>query len=98
MRRGIDPLAGSKRGRKSSKYTQLIFFDQPDGEPGLQESRYMATQLWRDPALNPHESLTYAVCMKTGNVLVSFPWQIGFTGLSNLVTHSSAEKCLTKQI
>ena len=33
----IDPLAGSKRGRKSSKYTQLIFFDQPGGEPGLQE-------------------------------------------------------------
>ena len=33
----IDPLAGSKRGRKSSKYTQLIFFDQSGGEPGLQE-------------------------------------------------------------
>lgn len=33
----IDPLAGSKRGRRSSKYTQLIFFDQPGGEPGLQE-------------------------------------------------------------
>jgi hypothetical protein len=38
-RRGIDPLAGSKRGRKSSKYTQLIFFDQPGGEPGLQEKQ-----------------------------------------------------------
>lgn len=35
----IDPLSGSKRGRKSSKYTQLIFFDQPDGEPGLQEKQ-----------------------------------------------------------
>lgn len=33
----IDPMAGSKRGRKSSRYTQLIFFDQPGGEPGLQE-------------------------------------------------------------
>ena len=33
----IEPLAGSKRGRKSSKYTQLIFFDQPGGEPSLQE-------------------------------------------------------------
>ncbi len=35
----IDPLAGSKRGRKSSKYTQLIFFDQPGGEPSLQEKQ-----------------------------------------------------------
>ena len=33
----IDPLAGSKKSRKSSKYTQLIFFDQPGGEPRLQE-------------------------------------------------------------
>ena len=30
-RQGINSLAGSKRGRKSSKYTQLIFFDQPGG-------------------------------------------------------------------
>ena len=35
----IDPLVGSKRGRKSSKYTQLIFFDQPGGEPSLQEKQ-----------------------------------------------------------
>lgn len=35
----IDPLAGSKRGRKSSKYTQLIFFDQPDRGPSLQEKQ-----------------------------------------------------------
>lgn len=35
----IDPLAGSKRGRRSSKYTQLIFFDQPSGEPVLQEKQ-----------------------------------------------------------
>ncbi len=35
----VDPLAGSKRGRKSSKYTQLIFFDQPGGEPSLQEKQ-----------------------------------------------------------
>ena len=35
----VEPLAGSKRGRKSSKYTQLIFFDQPGGEPGLQEKQ-----------------------------------------------------------
>lgn len=35
----IDPLAGSKRSRKSSKYTQLIFFDQPGGEPGLKEKQ-----------------------------------------------------------
>lgn len=35
----IDPLAGSKKGRKSSKYTQLIFFDQPGGEPGLQKKQ-----------------------------------------------------------
>ena len=42
----IDPLAGSKKGRKpsKSKYTQLIFFDQPDGEPGLQEK-----QMQNDP-------------------------------------------------
>jgi len=38
----IDPLAGSKKGRKSSKYTQLIFFDQPGGEPGLQEKQMQA--------------------------------------------------------
>jgi hypothetical protein len=38
----IDPLAGSKRGRKSSKYTQLIFFDQPGGEPGLREKEMQA--------------------------------------------------------
>jgi len=42
----IDPLAGSKRGRKSSKYTQLIFFDQPGGEPGLQEKEI---QIHSDP-------------------------------------------------
>lgn len=35
----IDPLAGSKKGRRASKYTQLIFFDQPGGEPGLQEKQ-----------------------------------------------------------
>jgi len=40
----VEPLAGSKRGRKSSKFTQLIFFDQPDGEPILQEK-----QVLRDP-------------------------------------------------
>ena len=40
----IEPLAGSKRGRKSSKYTQLIFFDQPSGEPSLQER-----QIYIDP-------------------------------------------------
>ena len=33
----IEPLAGSKRGRKPSKYTQLIFFDQSGREPILQE-------------------------------------------------------------
>jgi DNA mismatch repair protein MutS len=35
----IDPLAGSKKSRKSSKYTQLIFFDQPGGEPSLKEKQ-----------------------------------------------------------
>ncbi len=35
----VEPLAGSKRGRKSTKYTQLIFFDQPSGEPRLQEKQ-----------------------------------------------------------
>ncbi len=37
----VEPLAGSKRGRKASKskYTQLIFFDQPGGERGLQEKQ-----------------------------------------------------------
>jgi DNA mismatch repair protein MutS len=35
----LEPLAGSKRGRKSSKYTQLIFFDQPGEEPSLQEKQ-----------------------------------------------------------
>lgn len=37
----VEPLAGSKRGRKTSKskYTQLIFFDQPGGEPGMQEKQ-----------------------------------------------------------
>lgn len=35
----IDPLAGSKRGRRASKYTQLIFFDQPGEEPGLREKQ-----------------------------------------------------------
>jgi DNA mismatch repair protein MutS len=38
----IDPLAGSKKGRKSSKYTQLIFFDQPGGEPSLREKEMQA--------------------------------------------------------
>jgi DNA mismatch repair protein MutS len=42
----IDPLAGSKKGRKSSKYTQLIFFDQPGGELGLQEKQI---QMHSDP-------------------------------------------------
>jgi DNA mismatch repair protein MutS len=40
----IEPLAGSKRGKKSSKFTQLIFFDQPGGEAILQEK-----QILRDP-------------------------------------------------
>ena len=42
----IDPLAGSKKGKRlaKSKYTQLIFFDQPGGEPGLQEK-----QMQNDP-------------------------------------------------
>jgi hypothetical protein len=31
----IEPLSGSKRGRRSSKYTQLIFFD----HPGLKEKQ-----------------------------------------------------------
>jgi DNA mismatch repair protein MutS len=35
----IDRLAGSKKGRKSSKYTQLIFFDQQGGEPDLREKQ-----------------------------------------------------------
>jgi DNA mismatch repair protein MutS len=38
----IEPLAGSKKGKKSSKYTQLIFFDQPGGEPVLQEKQVLA--------------------------------------------------------
>jgi len=42
----VEPLAGSKRGRKSSKYTQLIFFDQPSGEPRLQEK-----QMQSDPVM-----------------------------------------------
>jgi DNA mismatch repair protein MutS len=35
----VEPLAGSKRGRKSTRYTQLIFFDKPGGEPSLQEKQ-----------------------------------------------------------
>jgi DNA mismatch repair protein MutS len=35
----VEPLAGSKKGKKSSKYTQLIFFDQPGGEAILQEKK-----------------------------------------------------------
>jgi DNA mismatch repair protein MutS len=42
----IDPLAGSKRGRRSSKYTQLIFFDQSGGEPSLKEKEI---QVHSDP-------------------------------------------------
>ncbi len=42
----VEPLAGSKKGRKSSKYTQLIFFDQPSGESRLQEK-----QMHRDPVV-----------------------------------------------
>ncbi|MEI8003139.1 MAG: DNA mismatch repair protein MutS [Methanothrix sp.] len=38
----VEPLAGSKRGRKSSKYTQLIFFDQPNGEAVLQEKQILS--------------------------------------------------------
>jgi len=37
----VEPLAGSKRGKKSSKYTQLIFFDQPSGEAILQEKQVL---------------------------------------------------------
>lgn len=37
----IEPLAGSKRGKKSSKFTQLIFFDQPGGEPIMQEKQIL---------------------------------------------------------
>jgi DNA mismatch repair protein MutS len=33
----IEPLSGSKKGKKSSKYTQLIFFDQSGGETALQK-------------------------------------------------------------
>jgi DNA mismatch repair protein MutS len=33
----VEPLSGSKKGKKSSKYTQLIFFDQPGGETSLQK-------------------------------------------------------------
>ena len=42
----IEPLAGSKKSRRASrsKYTQLIFFDQPGGEPGLKEK-----QMQNDP-------------------------------------------------
>ncbi|MFB3764007.1 MAG: DNA mismatch repair protein MutS [Methanotrichaceae archaeon] len=44
----IDPLAGSKKGKRSgkSKYTQLIFFDQSGGESGLQEKK-----IERDPVV-----------------------------------------------
>lgn len=44
----VEPLAGSKRGKKASKskYTQLIFFDQPGGEPGLQ-----GMQMHSDPVV-----------------------------------------------
>lgn len=44
----IDPLGGSKKGRRAgkSKYTQLIFFDQPSGEPGLKEK-----QIERNPVV-----------------------------------------------
>lgn len=44
----VEPLAGSKRGKKASKskYTQLIFFDQPGGEPGLQ-----GKQMHSDPVV-----------------------------------------------
>jgi DNA mismatch repair protein MutS len=38
----IEPLSGSKKGKKSSKYTQLIFFDQPGGEPVLQEKQILS--------------------------------------------------------
>jgi DNA mismatch repair protein MutS len=38
----VEPLAGSKRDRKSSKYTQLIFFDQPDGVAALQEKQVLS--------------------------------------------------------
>jgi DNA mismatch repair protein MutS len=37
----IEPLSGSKKGKKSSKYTQLIFFDQPGGEAILQEKQIL---------------------------------------------------------
>jgi DNA mismatch repair protein MutS len=35
----IDPLSGSKKGKKSSKYTQLIFFDRPGAEQCLKEKQ-----------------------------------------------------------
>jgi hypothetical protein len=52
-RRGIDPLAGSKRGRKSSKYTQLIFFDQPSGGPSLQEKQIHSDPVVERSGLKP---------------------------------------------
>jgi DNA mismatch repair protein MutS len=40
----IEPLAGAKKGKRSSKYTQLIFFDQSGGETALQKR-----EIARDP-------------------------------------------------
>ena len=40
----IEPLAGAKMGKRSSKYTQLIFFDQSGGETALQKK-----EIARDP-------------------------------------------------
>ncbi|MDD2834528.1 MAG: DNA mismatch repair protein MutS [Methanothrix sp.] len=48
----VEPLAGSKKGKKSSKYTQLIFFDQPSGEAILQEK-----QILTDPVVEEIQRL-----------------------------------------
>jgi DNA mismatch repair protein MutS len=60
----VEPLAGSKRGRKSSKYTQLIFFDQPDGEPGLKEKQVQTSPVAEEilrldlDSMTPREALS----------------------------------------
>ncbi len=59
----IDPLSGSKKGRKSSKYTRLIFFDQPSGEPGLQEKKMQSNPVAEEivgldlDSMTPREAL-----------------------------------------
>jgi DNA mismatch repair protein MutS len=53
----IEPLSGSKRGKKSSKYTQLIFFDAPAPTDGGKDAGKILKPSAEDPVLQDIRTL-----------------------------------------